>query len=248
MALPALGIKALEALVLQRFLNTTGGGQNRSVPNNPAANPLNDPAIRASLLSQGLATETGNIPGSNVPAVQTNVPSLANQISPQTGVSGVNPNIPTRGVLGLEGDAAFADTARAFREQLARQTAGEISDINRQFAGAGRFTSGQRLSTIQEAQTGAREEFGRFLGGTALERFLQKQRLSSAERIAQAQIEAQTGGGRLGAVTSIFGSLANIFAQNPQFVIDLFTRGGGSVDTGDPFSRFDPNAPGIEVL
>lgn len=172
--------------------------------------------------------------------------SLGRKLARTGGPAGSN--IPTRGVLGIGGDAAFADTARAFREQLAKQTAGQISDINRQFAGAGRFTSGQRLESISRIQEGGRQEFGRFLGSTALERFLQQQRLSSAEGIAQAQIEAQSGGGRLGAVTSIFGSLANIFAQNPQFVIDLFTRGGGTVPTGDPFSRFDPNTPGIEVL
>ena len=141
-------------------------------------------------------------------------------------------SIPTRGVLGLEGDSAFADTARAFREQLSRQTAGEISNINREFSTAGRFASGQRLSTIERAQEGARQEFGRFLGSTSLERFLQQQRLQTQADIAQAQIESQRGSGRLGAVTNIAGSAANIFAQSPearQWLVDLFTKSGGEI-------------------
>lgn len=232
MPLPGFVLPTIGSFVLSKFLGNAFGGGGQGRP----ADPTQDSAIRASLISQGLAQPGQAIPGSNVPSVQ-GLPG-----------GGGGSNIPTRGVLGLEGDAAFAATARAFREQLARQTAGEISDINRQFAGAGRFTSGQRLSTIQEAQIGAREEFGRFLGGTALERFLQQQRLRSAENIAQAQIEAQSGQGRTQLFGAGIGALGNIFAQNPQFLIDLFTRGGGSVDTGDPFARFDPNATTIQTL
>lgn len=143
----------------------------------------------------------------------------------------VGSKIPTRPVMGLGGDQALASTANVFRQQLSRMLGTEIAGINREFGGAGRFTSGQRLGAIQEAQAGTREEFGKFFASTALERYLQGERLSSAERIAQANIDAQKGTGRAQLLGAGIGSVANIFAQNPQGFVDFFrnllTRGGG---------------------
>lgn len=142
------------------------------------------------------------------------------------------PQIPTRSTLGIEGDAAFADTAGVFRQQLAAQLGIETAGINRAFGGAGRFTSGQRLGAIERAQGRASGAFGQFLRGTALERFLQQQRLQTQSDIAMAQIEAQRGGGRTQLVGQGVGALAQIFASNPEFFINLFKGDGGVGTTG----------------
>lgn len=173
-------------------------------------NPLNDSAIRASLLSQGLGEESGNIPGSNVPGVR---------------VTG-QPNIPTRNAIGIGGDAAFNATASIFRQQLAKQLAGQITNLNREFSTAGRFNSGQRLEAISRSQEQARGAFGQFLSQTALERFLAEQR--NQTQLEAARIGAGAGTpGRAEQVGGILGNIGQIFATNPEFFIDLFRGGGG---------------------
>jgi len=187
--------------------------------------PLNDSARRASMINQGLIREDGSIPGSNVPAAQ---------------IAG-RPNIPTRAAVGLGGDAAFADTANAFRSQIARQLGVEVAGINRAFGGAGRFTSGQRLGAIERAQTRAGGAFNQFLSSTALERFLQQQRLQVQADIARMQIEAGQGSGR----TQLFGEgvrgVSQIVASNFDFFKNLFKR-----DTD--FSGFSGGLPEQEDL
>ncbi len=224
----AIAIPAAATFLKAKGLQLALGNMNRgSVPAIRGINPLDDPAIRASMLSQGLATETGNIPGSNVPGVQTNVPSRANFISSQTGAGA---NIPTRNAVGLGGDAALASTANVFRQQLARQTGMDITALNREFSGAGRFNSGQRFAAIERAQERAGGAFERFLGGTALERFLQQQRNETQLEIARIGAEAGRPS-RAGQVGGIFRDLASIFSQNPEFFINLI-RGEGGGDGG----------------
>ena len=143
------------------------------------------------------------------------------------------PDIPTRGSVGLEGDAAMAATAKFYQQQLARQLGTEIGNINVQYGGAGRYTSGQRLGAISEAQRGARAGYGNFLSQTALQRYLAEQSLQAQADIAQMQMEGQAGAGR----TQMFGqgmfSLANIFAQNPQYLEWLWNQGGSLLGGGN---------------
>lgn len=161
------------------------------------------------------------------------------------------PGLSTRQPVGLSGDAALDQTARFFQQQMARQLGTEIGNINTTFGNIGRFTSGQRGAQVERAQERAGRGFGDFLSRTALERFLQEQRLQTQSDIAMAQIEAQRGGGRTQLFGNILQSGANIFAQNPQgtsdFFRNLFTRRGGNVPTGDPFRFFNPNTADIQI-
>lgn len=144
------------------------------------------------------------------------------------------PDIPTRGAVGLEGDAAMQATARFYQQQLARQLGTEIGNINVQFGGAGRYTSGQRGRYISEAQERASAGFGDFLSRTALQRYLTEQQLQTQADIAQAQIEAQSGAGRTQLLGQGAFSLANIFAQNPQYLEWLWNKGGNLFGGNQP--------------
>lgn len=138
------------------------------------------------------------------------------------------PDIPTRQSAGLGGDAAMQLSARAYQDMLRRQMGMEVSNINREFGAAGRFTSGQRLSAIQEAQQGGRQAFSDAFARMALQRYLGEQDIGSRERIAQAQLEAAGGQGRTQLTGSILQSLALIFASNPE----LFGKVGGGIKSG----------------
>ena len=232
MPLPAFLLPTLGSFIVGGGLKSIfGGGANRgSVPNIPAANPLNDSAIRASMISQGLATPTGNMPGSNVPMVQTNQPSLANLLTGGTPVPGSA--MATRSPTGMSGDAAMAQTANFFQSQLARQLGAETAMINREFGSAGRFTSGQRTGAIKEAGARAGRGFSDYLSSTALERFLQEQRLQAQMEIAQAQLQGQAGQGRTQLFGDILQSGATIFGQNPEWIKSLWSKGAGLFDGG----------------
>ncbi len=203
-----------------------GGGQGRP------ADPTQDSAIRASMISQGLGQPGGNIPGSNVPALQ--------------GLPGGDPGMSTRQPLGMEGDAAMNATAKYFQQQMSRQLGTEVAMINREFGQAGRFVSGQRGRFIGEAQERAGRGFSDFLSRTALERYLQEQRLTTQADIAQAQIEAQRGTGRTQLLGSGLQSLATIFAQNPEWLTSLFTKSGPGKLPGPP-DPFDPTKTTIQL-
>ena len=178
-------------------------------------NPLDDSAIRASLLSQGLGQESGVVAGSNVPGVQ-----VAGQ-----------PNFPTRQAVGLGGDAAFNDTATAFRQQLASQLGAQTASINREFGNVSRYSSGQRMGAIERAQADSRGAFGRFLSETALQKYLEEQR--NATQLEAARIGAEAGKpGRAGIIGNIAGSAASIYGSNFDSINSFFSNrfGGG----GDP--------------
>lgn len=127
-------------------------------------------------------------------------------------------NVPSRNATGLDAEEAMNQVADYYRRQMARQYALESSDINRQFAGAGRYTSGQRLQQLDLARERAALGMGNFLSQTALQRYMQERNLQTQADIAQAQIEAQQGTGRTALVGQAAGNIASILAQNPQYL------------------------------
>lgn len=202
----------------------------QNVPNDPRFSPFVDPAVRASMISQGLAVPGQAIPGSNVPGVQTPFVSQAAQtVAPgfATQTAGVG-GIPTRQSAGLGGDAAMQLSARAYQDMLRRQIGMEVSGINVAFGGAGRFTSGQRGAAIQEAQQGGRQAFSDAFARMALQRYLGEQDIGSRERITQAQLEAAGGQGRTQLTGDILQSLAIIFSANPDWLKSI----GGGIKSG----------------
>lgn len=211
MPLPAFILPAVKSFVLSKGLNTLfGGGAKRNYTEQERQEFMGqDSAIRASMLSQGLAQPVAGTAGtratnfSNVPAVQ--------------GAGGIG-GIPTRQSAGLGGDAAMQLSARAYQDMLRRQMGMEISNINREFGAAGRFTSGQRLSAIQEAQQGGRQAFSDAFAKMALQKYLSGEDIASRERIAAAQLEAAGGQGRTQLTGDIMQSLALIFASNPEWL------------------------------
>ena len=108
------------------------------------------------------------------------------------------------------------EVAKFYRQNMARQLGQDISSINREFGGAGRYTSGQRLDQIDRARENANLGYGNFLSQTALQRYLQEQALQAQADIAMAQLESGQGAGRTQMVASGVGALASIFAQNPK--------------------------------
>lgn len=131
------------------------------------------------------------------------------------------PDIPTRQSAGLGGDAALLTSSRAYQDMLRRQIGMETSGINVAFGGAGRFTSGQRGAAIQEAQQGGRQAFSDAFARMALQRYLGEQDIGSRERIAQMQLEAQSGMGRTQLVGSGLQALATLFAANPSWLSSI---------------------------
>ena len=124
MPLPAFILPAVKGFILSKGLGAVfGGGEKRDYTEQERRQWMaQDPAVRASMISQGLAQPTAGTEGtravnySNVPAVQ-----------PTAGVGG----IPTRQAAGLGGDAAMQLSSRAYQDMLRRQLGMEVSNINR---------------------------------------------------------------------------------------------------------------------
>ena len=98
--------------------------------------------------------------------------------------------IATREPVGLAGDVAARQSAQAYREAMLLGQQQQIGQIGRQWATAGRYTSGQRNEAMVQAGERLAAQYGDFLRQTALQRYLAERGFDIEAARIQAQLEA----------------------------------------------------------
>jgi hypothetical protein len=130
-----------------------------------------------------------------------------------------SPSLATRPSLGAEGKAAMAEQARAIQsimnQQLMQTT---IPMINREFAGAGRYASGQRLGAIERATGQAQGMAGGLARQGAMDLYLAQLKAMEDRQWRQAQLNLAAGD------DSIWGELGE---AAPYLLMFLKMFGGG---------------------
>lgn len=112
------------------------------------------------------------------------------------------PGLPTRPPLGAEGKVAAQEQAKAMQSALNQQLMQSIVPmINREWAGAGRYASGQRTGAIERAMGGAQSVLGQQVGQSALQRYLadlqgtiQREQIGAQYQLGLEQLGAGQGG------------------------------------------------------
>lgn len=125
---------------------------------------------------QGLRGQSGHVP-------------LLDTIAP---VQQQTPQLNTKPSLGLEGQAAAQEQARAMQSILNQNLMGStIPMINREYAGAGRYASGQRLGAIGQATQQSQGMLGQQIGMNALQVYLAQLGAQEERDWRQAQLDFQ---------------------------------------------------------
>jgi hypothetical protein len=100
------------------------------------------------------------------------------------------PQLNTRPSLGLEGQAAAQEQARAMQSILNQNLMGTtVPMINREYAGAGRYASGQRLGAIGQATQQSQGMLGQQIGMNALQVYLAQLGAQEERDWRQAQLD-----------------------------------------------------------
>jgi len=111
------------------------------------------------------------------------------------------PQFPTRPALGAESARAAKEQAMFYKNMMNRSFMNTtMPAINREFAGAGRFQSGQRMAAMGQAGNQMQTVLGDLLAKTAMDRYrtdlgatLQREGMDESRAFNQAQLDSQGG-------------------------------------------------------
>lgn len=178
----------------------------------------------AAAIGIGTGVATMN-PGLGLQAGSASLPvtgALGNWIAPDQ-----PPQLPTRPSIGLEGQSAAQEQARAMQSILNQNLASStIPMINRQWGGAGRYASGQRLGAIERAAGQSQGILGQQIGANALQVYLAQFGAQEERDWRQAQLDLA--GTQQPSAWQGMGKLAPLF-------LEYFLKsrqGGGQSTTG----------------
>ena len=125
-------------------------------------------------------------------------------------------NDVARNTAGASGDAALRKTAKANKEMLNAQLVNTTANINREWANAGRYTSGQRTAAIERAGEQTTTALAQANAANA-QRMYEFQTTTAEDRAyKQAVLDQQPGTNRSGAVGDIISAVTSMYTANPE--------------------------------
>lgn len=151
----------------------------------------------------------------------------------------------TRNAIGSQGDAALKETARANREAMNSALTDATANINREWASAGRYQSGQRLGAIERTTDKAMGELARVNSANALDLFKFNTQTAEERAWRQAQLDAQTGNSKTELIGDILGMGVQTFMSNPEGAKAGASWLGNKLGISNPFGSEGVSAPDV---